>query len=79
MSTTPSTDYDGAWKEALEQLFPAFVAFFWPIAPTAIDWSRPYEFLDQELYQIAPTAAVGERHVDKLAWSGCEAAKKPGC
>ena len=67
MGTTSLTDYDGAWKEALEQLFPAFVAFFWPTAATAIDWSRPYEFLDQELHQIAPAAAVGERHVDKLA------------
>jgi hypothetical protein len=34
----PPSDFDGAWKYALEQYFPAFVELFFPLAYQAIDW-----------------------------------------
>ena len=67
MSTTPSIDFDGAWKEALGPSVPAFVAFFWPKAYAAIDWSQPPDFLEQELRKISRKAPLGGRRVDKLA------------
>lgn len=72
MSEIPATDkgepsdYDTAWKEALELYFEAFIEFFFPLAHAGIDWTKGYEFLDKELAQIAPEAETGKRHVDKL-------------
>ncbi len=66
MSTELTTDFDGAWKEALEQFFPAFVEFFWPAAHAAIDWTQPYIFRDHELHQVTRDAVLGKRRVDKL-------------
>uniref|UniRef100_Q3ARU8 Transposase (putative) YhgA-like domain-containing protein n=1 Tax=Chlorobium chlorochromatii (strain CaD3) TaxID=340177 RepID=Q3ARU8_CHLCH len=59
-------DYDSPWKEAIELYFPEFMAFFYPNAFLAIDWSKPYHFLDQELRSILPEAENGKRIVDKL-------------
>ncbi len=60
------SDYDGVWKEALEQYFTEFMAFFFPQTHAEIDWSRDYEFLDKELQQVARDAQLGQRRVDKL-------------
>ncbi len=60
------TDYDSPWKEALDQCFEPFMAFFFPEAHAEIDWGREYELLDKELQQIAPEAEMGRRAVDKL-------------
>ena len=43
------SDYDSPWKEALDQFFPAFLAFFFPKVHGLVDWSRGYEALDQKL------------------------------
>ena len=59
-------DYDSPWKEAIELYFPEFIAFFYPNAYAAIDWSKPYHFLDQELRSILHEAENGKRIVDKL-------------
>ncbi len=64
--TNPQADYDNPWKEALEQYFEAFIAFFFPQAHAEIDWQRQYESLDQELRQVVREAEVGKRFVDKL-------------
>jgi len=64
-STSPDT-YDGPWKEAIETYFPDCMAFFFPKAASQIDWSKPYEFLDKELQQIAPEGETGQQTVDKL-------------
>jgi len=61
------SDYDGAWKEVLEQYFAEFMAFFFPHVYAEIDWSKKHEFLDQELQQVARDAELGRRRVDKLA------------
>ena len=50
-------DDDSPWKEMLDRYFPAFMAFFFPAAATAIDWSRGDESLDTVLPQIVRDAA----------------------
>jgi hypothetical protein len=60
------SDYDSPWKEALDDYFERFMAFFFPHVHAEIDWTRGYETLDKELQQIAPEAEVGRRLVDKL-------------
>jgi hypothetical protein len=62
----PATDYDGAWKEALDRFFEACVAFFFPHVHADIDWGRPYETLDKELQKVVRQAKQGRRYVDKL-------------
>ncbi|MBI2941418.1 MAG: transposase, partial [Chloroflexi bacterium] len=60
-------DFDSPWKGVLEDYFPEFVAFFFPVAWAGIDWSRRFEFLDTELQQVVRDAELGRRLVDKLA------------
>ena len=60
-------DYDSPWKEAVEHAFPEFMEFYFPDASRQIDWARGHRFLDKELQQIVRDAALGRRHVDKLA------------
>jgi len=62
----PAENYDSPWKEAIEHYFPEFMAFYFPDAYTAIDWSTKYTFLDNELRAIFPEAEVSNRVVDKL-------------
>lgn len=66
LTTLDKDDYDSPWKEALEQLFPEFMAFYFPAAHADIDWSKGYTFLDQELRQVVRDAELGKRYVDKL-------------
>ena len=61
-----TNDLDTPWKEALERFFEAFVRFFFPHIHRSIDWTRPPEFLDKELAQVARDAELGVRLVDKL-------------
>lgn len=60
------TDFDSAWKEALDVFFEPFMAFFFAAAYREIDWERGVEMLDKELQQIAPESEQGRRVVDKL-------------
>jgi hypothetical protein len=62
----PASDFDGAWKYALEQYFDAFLAFFFPVAAAAIDWNAPVVFRDTELQQLAPEDQAGKQRVDRL-------------
>ncbi|MFE1747526.1 transposase [Coleofasciculus sp. H7-2] len=64
--TNPQADYDSPWKEALENYFTDFMAFFFPQAHADINWSQGYEFLDTELQQVVRDAELGRRRVDKL-------------
>ena len=65
MSVGPD-DYDSPWKEAIEMFLPDCLAFFFPRAYDAIDWSRGHKFLDQELHQVQREAERGRQIVDKL-------------
>lgn len=60
------SDYDSPWKEIIERYFPEFMAFFFPAAYEAIDWTKQYTFLDKELQQVVRDAETGSRRVDKL-------------
>ena len=62
-----TADYDSPWKEALEDFFPDFMAFFFPDAHVDIDWDKGYQFLDKELQQVTRDAALGRRFADTLA------------
>ena len=33
-------DWDGAWKEAIQQLFPAFLELLFPAVYALIDWTQ---------------------------------------
>jgi hypothetical protein len=59
-------DYDTPWKDVITDHFPEFMAFYFPSAHAAIDWSRPHDFLDQELSALSPDAELGQRLLDKL-------------
>ena len=61
-----ASEFDTAWKEALEWFFEPFLEFFFPPVHGGIDWNRGYEFLDKELQQVVPEAATGRGTVDKL-------------
>ena len=63
---TPPADYDSPWKEAIEQYFAAFLAFFFPVVHAGIAWDRGYEFLDTELERVVRDATIGRRYADKL-------------
>ncbi|MEM6402854.1 MAG: cytosolic protein [Cyanobacteria bacterium P01_D01_bin.116] len=64
--TNPNTEYDSPWKEIIQLYFEDFVLFFFPQVHSQIDWSRGFEFLDQELQQVVRDAELGKRLVDKL-------------
>jgi len=61
-----SDDYDNPWKEAIEQYFREFIAFFFPKAYKKTDWSKGYIFLDKELRKITRKAEISRKYVDKL-------------
>jgi hypothetical protein len=63
---TPDIQFDSPWKSAIETYFPDFMAFFFPQIHADIDWSRGFEFLDQELQQVVRDAELGKRLADKL-------------
>ena len=63
---TYNDDYDSPWKEAVEQYFTEFMAFYFPEAYTEIDWQQGHTFLDQELAAVVRDAELGKRYVDKL-------------
>jgi hypothetical protein len=64
-ASTPD-NYDTPWKEAIEHHFPEFMAFYFPVAHSQIDWQKGYTFLDQELQSVVQDAELGKRFVDKL-------------
>jgi hypothetical protein len=61
------TDWDGAWKEAIQQLFPAFLKLLFTDVHALIDWKQEPIFLEQELRQVTRRAKRGKGAVDKLA------------
>lgn len=61
-----ASEFDTAWKQALEWFFEPFLGFFFPPVHGAVDWSREPAFLDKELQAVVPEAATGRGTVDKL-------------
>ena len=46
--------YDTLWKAILEDLFEDFLRFLYPNGEELFDFSKGFEFLDKELYEIFP-------------------------
>jgi hypothetical protein len=63
---TPDIQFDSPWKTSIETYFPDFVAFFFPHIFSDINWTRGFQFLDQELQQVVRDAELGKRLADKL-------------
>ncbi len=59
-------EYDSPWKEAIERYFADFMHFYFPESHAKIDWTKPCEFLEQELRSVVRDAELGARFVDKL-------------
>jgi hypothetical protein len=64
--TEQRDEFDSPWKDILEAYFQDFMQFFFPQIHADVDWSRGYDFLDQELRQVVRDAELGKRLVDKL-------------
>jgi len=63
----PHIDYDGRWKRIIEVFFEPMTGFFMPELAADIDFSKPPEFLEQELAKIMPEqTAKGRMSIDKL-------------
>ena len=52
-------DY-GAWKAALGVYLQEFLAFCFPAIHAAIDWARPYRFLETELQRASSDDRQGQ-------------------
>ena len=61
-----TANYDQSWKEALNEYFESFLAFFFPVAHQAIDWTKTPESLDKELQEITASGETKNRITDKL-------------
>lgn len=60
------SDFDAAWKTALECWIEPFFEFFFPRIHARIDWSRPPQSLEQEFQKIQARDKTGRLSVDKL-------------
>ena len=63
MTEQPLSDYDGAWKAALDVYLQEFLELCFPAIHAAIDWSRPYHFLETELQRASSADYRGRRTV----------------
>lgn len=58
--------HDVLWKGLIEDLAEDFLLFFYDDFVDLIDWSKPFDFLDKELYTLVPEAEAINRRADKL-------------
>lgn len=58
-------DFDGPWKEVLDEAFPLFVALFFPNLSARIDWATDHVALESELQKSLPEALGGARRADR--------------
>ncbi|MFD1363250.1 hypothetical protein [Lentibacillus salinarum] len=59
-------DYDGLWKNLIETLFKEFMQFFAPDIYEDIDFSKPPDFLKQELYKEIIDEKKGKLIADEI-------------
>jgi len=65
-SRQASPDFDGVWKEALQNWMPECMALFWPAIHALVDWSVTPVFLHQELQRLHRVTKHGEKRTDLL-------------
>lgn len=61
-----NTDYDGLWKNLIEELFQEFIVYFAPDLYPKIDFEKGADFLNLELSQFVIDSRKGRNYVDKL-------------
>ncbi|MBS0288103.1 MAG: hypothetical protein JSR17_12460 [Proteobacteria bacterium] len=66
MATNQHAQYDPPWKNIINQFFPSFMEYCFPLAFAEIDWGKGYVPLDKEMTQIMRDAKTHNRVVDKL-------------
>ena len=60
-------DFDARWKELIHVFTEEFIAFFLPSLYPLVNFSKPPEFLEQELAKLAAgTERSGKKITDKL-------------
>ncbi|MGH7451529.1 MAG: cytosolic protein [bacterium] len=59
-------EQDSPWKDVVEDLFEAFLFFFFPDIHKDIDFAKGHQFLDKELQKIIKSSKTGKRYADKL-------------
>jgi len=57
---------DSAWKDIIEGLFNDFIAFFFPVVHSEIDWKKGFTFLSNELRKIIKDNQINKKFVDEL-------------
>ena len=67
MPPVQRANFDAIWKSALTHFLPDFFLHFYPSYWSAVDWSRGYRFLEQELEKLSFMAKPTRRVADKLA------------
>src|SRR5699024_685862 len=59
-------DQDGLWKKLIQELFEEFMEFFAPNLHQIIDYSKPPEFLQQELFKEIIQELKGRNIADQI-------------
>lgn len=59
-------DYDGLWKNLIEELFQEFMAFFAPDLYPEIDFEQGVDFKNLELFQLVMKSKKGTKYSDKI-------------
>ncbi|MBK9459289.1 MAG: hypothetical protein IPN94_07605 [Sphingobacteriales bacterium] len=60
-------DFDARWKELIHSFTEDFIAFFLPTLYPLVDFTKPPEFLEQELQKLFPNEELaGKKISDKL-------------
>ncbi|WP_339237112.1 Rpn family recombination-promoting nuclease/putative transposase [Oceanobacillus sp. FSL W7-1281] len=62
-----NTDYDGLWKNLIEELFQEFMEFFAPDLYPEIDFEKEVDFPNIELFQFVINSRKGRKYSDRLA------------
>lgn len=57
---------DGLWKKAIGELFEDFLLFFAPELHREVDFSRPPDFLQQELFKEVLVEKKGTKYADQI-------------
>jgi hypothetical protein len=62
----PATQYDAAWKSAMDAFLRPFIELMFPDLARQIDWTVEPKSLDTELQPLLPESQSGEMRADRL-------------
>jgi predicted transposase/invertase (TIGR01784 family) len=61
-----TTDYDGLWKDSIEELFREFMQYFAPDLYPEINFEKGVTSVDKELHQLSINSKKGRKFPDKV-------------